>query len=158
MKCTNCGSSKFRRGSTEETFKVGDGRQFVVQMPATVCTACGDAYVEGPALELAEREIARRLAASGEPTGASFRFMRKALGIPAKTLAAELGIAAETISRWENGDRPVDAPTWLLLAGMVREPNGRDGEIGRLLRAVAKRRSGEMPAAPNPVRFELKSA
>lgn len=155
MKCTNCGGSKFRSGATEETFKIGDGRQFVVRLPASLCTACGDAYVDGPVLGDAEREIARRLAESGEPSGASFRFMRKALGLSAKALAADLGLAPETISRWENGDRAVDAPTWLLLAGMAREPNG---ELARLVRTLGKRRSGEMPAAPNPERFVLPRA
>jgi|GEM_PF-1918451 len=157
MKCINCDGST-AAGTTDHELNVGIGRQFVVTMPASVCEGCGDAYVNLDVLGEAEHEVARRLAASGEPTGASFRFMRKTLGIPAETLAAELGITAETISAWEKDDRPVDAATWLLLAGMAREPNGEDGEIRRLLRAHAKWRSGEMPPEPNPIRLELKGA
>jgi len=157
MKCIKCSGSTVA-GTTDHEFNVGIGRQFVVTMPASVCEGCGDAYVNFDVLGEAEHQVARRLAESGEPTGASFRFMRKTLGIPAATLAAELGIAVEAILEWEKNDLAVDPATWLLLAGMAREPNGEDGEIRRLLRAHARWRSGEMPPDPGPIRFELKRA
>ena len=128
MKCIKCGGAKFGKTTYEDTIEVGDGRVFVAEVPAVACAACGEVLVDGPGLQAAEMAVARQLAASGEPTGASFRFMRKAIGYPAKTLAGELGIAPETVSRWENGERPVDAATWLLLAGMVTE--GKASAIG----------------------------
>lgn len=118
-RCIICNGTKFRDGTVDHRFTVGE-RQLAVAMPATICEACGDAYVNLDALGAAEREVARRLVEGGAPSGAAFRFVRKALGIPAKTLASELGVAPETISQWESGEQPVDAAVWGQLAHRAR--------------------------------------
>jgi DNA-binding transcriptional regulator YiaG len=62
---------------------------------------------------------------AGVVSGATFRFLRHALGLQAKELAPLLGTTPETLSRWENGAREVDRAAWLAVALMVADE--RDG-------------------------------
>jgi DNA-binding transcriptional regulator YiaG len=90
-------------------------------MPADVCPACGEALIDTPTLERAELAVANALAQAGVADGPAFRYMRKALGFRAKELAEHLNVSAESISRWENGERPVQPHVFALLALMVAE-------------------------------------
>lgn len=99
MKCTEC-HSPMRVERTEETVRVA-GRQFVGDLPALRC-ANGHVLIDGPGLEQFEREIAQHLARDRASADA-FRFIRKANGLPAKTVAELFDVTPETVSRWESG-------------------------------------------------------
>lgn len=45
--------------------------------------------------------------------------MRKALGMKAAEVAEVMNVAAETISRWENGQRELDWPEFMLMGVLV---------------------------------------
>jgi putative zinc finger/helix-turn-helix YgiT family protein len=109
------------------------GHTFTAELTAEQCKACGETYVDGADLEAFELAIARELAQSGTSSGESFRFMRKALGFTAVDLGDLLGVAAETISRWETGQRDVDRGALVTVGSLVLDRiEGRTATIARL--------------------------
>ena len=98
--------------------EVGE-RVFVASVDGRKCTACGEASFKGTCLARFEGAVATSLASSGETSGAAFRWMRKALDLRAIDVAALLGVAPETSSRWETGRVAIDRSALALLALMV---------------------------------------
>jgi transcriptional regulator with XRE-family HTH domain len=69
----------------------------------------------------------------GLRSGDSFKFMRKALGMTAIELAQAFNVAPETISRWENEQREVDWPEFMLLGFLIDDKlAGRTTTLPRL--------------------------
>jgi len=149
MKCIQCGNEQFVKAIEREQRTVG-GREFSAGLRADKCTRCGDTFVKGEALADFEKLVAFRLAQEGPASGESFKFLRKAIAQKAADLAALLGIAPETISRWENDQRPVDLAAWATLAAIVVEHlEGKTLTLERL-RSAAKKQPrrvefGELP-------------
>ena len=105
-KCPSCGGT-LAASRKRQTQSVG-GRDFVVTVATEACRACGSVFLENASLQRAQIEIACEVARHGPVSGEAFRFLRKALGIRAIVVADLFGVTPETISRWENGQRPVD--------------------------------------------------
>ena len=101
------------------------GRVFSVDVPVTVDPETGELEVAFADAQRAELAIASALAGEGPVDGESFRFMRAALGLPARKVGHLLGVSVETISRWENGARDVDRAAWFALGELVLEAAGR---------------------------------
>lgn len=138
-KCVECGSASLRKGVERHTQKVG-GQAFVAELPAQTCAKCGEPLVSQETLEAFEQAVARHLAEHGPATGETFRFMRKAVGIPAKEVAELLATTPETVSRWENGARDVDLWAWTTLGSVVLdELVGKSATRDRLREAQAKK-------------------
>ena len=116
--CKTCGGRSTRIRQREEVLV--SGRRFVVTLPARSCRSCG-VSVDPASHERMDLEIACELARDGPASGETFRFMRTALGMRAVELADLLGVAAETVSRWENEQRSVDGPAWIALGSIVLE-------------------------------------
>jgi len=137
MKCTKCGGSRFRKGGEAMARKL-DGRTFRGTLPATVCTKCGEVFVDGKEIARFDAEIAARMARDGAPSGASFQWMRKAMGLRGADLAPLLDVSAETLSRWETGERTVPRTAWVLLSRIVLEGRGPSSPtLGRLTSLTA---------------------
>jgi DNA-binding transcriptional regulator YiaG len=68
--------------------------------------------------------------------GPELKFARKALGLRQTELAEHLGVAAETVSRWETGAEPFKRPVQLAVCELV-ETVERSGSLPR------RRPSGE---------------
>ena len=119
-KCTACGVAIVERRREEHVVNFG-GHRFTGQVIADVCPECGDSLVTADEIARVELEAARVLRDTGLVSGKSFRFMRHALGLTARTVAADFGVAHETISRWENEERPLDRLAWVTLAAMVHD-------------------------------------
>lgn len=119
-KCTACGSDRVIASSCEERLDVA-GVSFTAELSCTRCESCGETFVTSEALGRLELAAAAELAAMGRRTGVALRFMRKALGLRAGELAALLGVAPETFSRWENGEREPDAQTFALVGALAAE-------------------------------------
>ena len=80
-------------------------------VPHYECAKCGWGS-EMPLQDLAafERRAARVILLDvAEPDVAVYRYARKSLGLKQAELAALLGVAPETVSRWENGSQPMDS-------------------------------------------------
>lgn len=72
------------------------------------CDKCGETLFDEQETERQERELATALVERGIRTANEFRLVRKAAGFRANELAELLGVAAETVWRWEHGK--VDIP------------------------------------------------
>ncbi len=97
------------------------GATFSGMVSARRCNACGEVYIaveDGMRFDL---RVAQDLGSRGAATGEAFKFMRKALGMRAVDLAELLGVAAETISRWERGERPVDRAALTVVGALVAD-------------------------------------
>src|SRR5262245_8374410 len=98
MRCVSCGYEGKMQAKTERhEVKVGDqGVKGLV--PASACPTCNEVYIEGKDLDRLELEVADAVIRAGIVDGATFRFLRHALGMQAKELAPLLGTTPETIS------------------------------------------------------------
>jgi DNA-binding transcriptional regulator YiaG len=114
-KCVQCGSEE-RVPADVPVSRALAGATFTATVAGEQCARCGATYAGQAALERVDQFVARDLAAAGVASGDALRFMRKVVGIPAREFAELLGVAPETVSRWENGQRAVD-PTALRSAG-----------------------------------------
>jgi putative zinc finger/helix-turn-helix YgiT family protein len=133
-KCPSCGGT-LAASRKRQTQSVG-GRDFVVTVATEACRACGSVFLENTSLQRAQIEIACEVARHGPVSGEAFRFLRKALGIRAIVVADLFGVTPETISRWENGQRPVDKAAWITLGSAVLEHASRRPETLERLREL----------------------
>jgi DNA-binding transcriptional regulator YiaG len=124
-------------------------RVFSVEVPAKPDPEHGT-LITTEALGRAEMAIATALALEGPVHGEAFRFMRGALGMTAKALAELLGVAPETVSRWETGERDVDRGAWLTLGSLVLERAGQPPAV-----QVRMSRLAQEYVAPRERRVDL---
>jgi putative zinc finger/helix-turn-helix YgiT family protein len=101
--CPECGKKDVRPATVRHTSQVKhDGRLYTVEVPTLRVPQCGNCR------ELlfdndADEQIAQALRDQlGLLSGEQIRKSREDLGLSQRTLADHLGVAVETISRWEN--------------------------------------------------------
>jgi hypothetical protein len=114
------------------------GRVFQAEVPAERCTRCGELYFRGPSVERWERAIARDLMTCGPVSAEGLSYSRRAVGMEAVRLAELLDVRPETVSRWENGRRPIDRATWLAAGTLILEELAEEHEALDRVRALAK--------------------
>ncbi len=132
MKCINCSKADLLRGTVPLAVTVA-GVEFTSELPGQRCPSCDYSTVHGPAAVRFELLVAAELVKRGHRSGASFKFMRKALGMKATEIAEVFNVAPETVSRWENGQREVDWPEFMLLGFLVDDKlAGRTTTLSRL--------------------------
>lgn len=119
-RCVQCKGQTFEQTEHKLEQTVGD-QTFAATIPAQRCTACGETYFSASDGIRFEQAVAAKLAQSGAATGDAFRCLRRTLRLRAIDLAPLLGVAAETISRWETGQRDVDRAAFGLLGVLVLE-------------------------------------
>ena len=84
------------------------------------CNACGFHEISALDAELLQMRAALTvLRECGAPTPAVLKFARKALGLRQSDVTAQLGYAAETVSRIETGGLPAPAPYAPALGGLL---------------------------------------
>jgi hypothetical protein len=89
-------------------------------LPAWVCKDCDTTEIPAEAVQWCERRAAAVvLREGGEPTGAVLRYARKALDLRQTDLAALLGCASETVSRWEHDKEPASRAVRGALVGFL---------------------------------------
>lgn len=92
---------------------------FTGAVPAERCPKCGEVYTDASGHHAFARSVARALIDAGVVSGPVLRFFRHALGMTGASLAGLLGVAPDTLSRWERGERDVDRLAWATVAGLV---------------------------------------
>ncbi len=153
-RCAACGSDDLRE-TTEAVDVVvptssGPFRVRVSGVNAVRCARCRESFLSGPDLGRAELLAGAEAIARGLRDGATFKFVRKALGLRAVELGELLDVSAETVSRWENGHRAAERSVWNTLADLVADKLG--GKTGTLDRLKAPSR----PRVPTqPIRLRL---
>lgn len=103
-RCPECGKKEVRRATRRHVSQVKhDGRLYTVEVPrlrVPRCRACGELVFDN----LADEQIAAALRAHlGLLSAEQIRTNREQLRLSQRELADQLGVAVETISRWENG-------------------------------------------------------
>jgi putative zinc finger/helix-turn-helix YgiT family protein len=136
-KCIACGFARLMNTTETHTATVG-GYVVKAALPAVVCKKCGESYVEAIDLERFELAAAQELARRGACVGEVFKFMRKAVGLKAADLGSLLGVAPETVSRWETGKVPVDRAAFVTLAALVSDRLSARTETLDRLQAVRR--------------------
>jgi len=89
------------------------------------CPKCAEELVSIPRMEDLHRTIAFAIAEQlARLSGAEIRFLRKYLGWSGADFARNIGVAATTVSKWENEQEPMGttAERWLRLAVMRQKP------------------------------------
>ncbi len=103
-RCPECGKKAVQPATVRHTSRIKhDGRLYTVEIPGLrvpQCGACGELVFDNDA----DQQIARALREQlGLLSGDQIRNNREDLGLSQRVLAEHLGVAVETISRWENG-------------------------------------------------------
>lgn len=114
-----------------------DGVTYTVTVPAEVCPHCSESLVTSANLRRAEAAIARALVTSGAQDGATLQWLRKVAGLRAVDLAELLGVAVETVSRWENDRTAIDRPALHTLGELAVERGEGRTTTADALRAMA---------------------
>jgi DNA-binding transcriptional regulator YiaG len=113
MKCPN-DKQEMPPAEVELRDEIG-GRSYVATVHGWRCAVCGEEAFEGNDLHRFELAMVRDLGQHAEPSGPVFRRMRRILGFSSSELAELLGVAVETVSRWESGVRSVDGLAFRVL-------------------------------------------
>lgn len=103
-RCPECGKKEARPATIQHVSKIKhDGRLYSVTVPklrAPRFDACGELIFDNDA----DAQIAQALREQlGLLLGEQIRKNREDLGLSQRSMAEQLGVAVETISRWENG-------------------------------------------------------
>jgi putative zinc finger/helix-turn-helix YgiT family protein len=118
-KCVACGfTGPLEAAFKDESVTVG-GHTFTGAVPAERCPQCGETYTEAEGHRALALSTARALIEAGEVSGGVLRFFRHSLGLTGAALAELLGVAPDTVSRWERGERDVDRLAWATVAGLI---------------------------------------
>jgi putative zinc finger/helix-turn-helix YgiT family protein len=103
-RCPECGKKEVRPATVAHTSQIKhDGRLYTVEIPSLRvprCAACGELVFDNDADEQIAQALREQL---GLLSGEQIRTNREELGLSQRNLAEHLGVAVETISRWENG-------------------------------------------------------
>ena len=97
------------------------GHVFTAALPARVCAGCATAYFEDLVVSQFDALVAARLAEAGVTEPEALKFMRKVTGLQGKEFAELLAVRPETVSRWEQGRRPIDRATYAVIRQLVCE-------------------------------------
>lgn len=135
------------KATTVSKVHVFAGITFRVEMKGFKCPEDGTWSISTETTKELEKKIQRHIASHGPVTPATMKALHAATRLKGAELAALLGIAPETLSRWENGKEPINPTHWSLLAAMVR-----DKATLRQVRAV---RSGDAGRPSESVPIEL---
>jgi putative zinc finger/helix-turn-helix YgiT family protein len=94
----------------------------LIGVEVTRCPRCGNYEVSIPHLEELHRLLAEILIdKSTRFTGEEIRFLRKSLGWSGTDFAKHMGVAEETVSRWENDAAPIGPQADRLLRFLVAQ-------------------------------------
>jgi putative zinc finger/helix-turn-helix YgiT family protein len=116
MRCVSCGAETKTRTGTHPYTESGLSNVRLEGIEISTCTRCGEKAVAIPRIDELHKVISYGLATwPGRLDPRQIRFLRKHLGWSSKRFASEMGVAPETVSRWEHGTARMELPTERLL-------------------------------------------
>jgi len=119
-RCPNCGAAGLKSQTLERRRHVA-GHVFTAKLPARVCAACGVSYFDDRVVAEFDALVAAELVEAGITTPEALKFIRKVTGLQGKEFAELLGVRPETVSRWEQGKRPIDRATYAVVRQLLHE-------------------------------------
>jgi putative zinc finger/helix-turn-helix YgiT family protein len=164
MKCPECTAENVKELANQAHLYVESGLRNITLRGIKVlaCDQCGARTPVIPKIEQLHRVIAQLVIEKKSRLEAEeIRFLRKYLGYSSIDLAATMGVTRETVSRWENGQEPMGAPSEKLLRLMVahsqligdyglddlREAGSEDRQEGQRFDVVTNARGWALAAA-----------
>lgn len=122
MKCIDCGNLMRTQKENYRYSECGLKNVTLIGIEVSRCPRCGNYEVSIPHIEGLHRLIARILIEkTTRLTGEEVRFLRKSLGWSGADFAENIGVAEETVSRWENDATPIGPQADRLLRLMVAQ-------------------------------------
>jgi putative zinc finger/helix-turn-helix YgiT family protein len=122
MACTECGGVMKTREEPHRYRECGLPYVTLAKVEVSRCGSCGNFEVAIPRIEQLHRLLAKHLIEKlNRFTGAEVRFLRKSLGLSGTDFAQRMGVAAETVSRWENNTAPIGTQADRLLRLLVAQ-------------------------------------
>jgi putative zinc finger/helix-turn-helix YgiT family protein len=131
MKCETCKTEPIiRKNQRYHYVESGLDNVYLDGIDLLVCESCGEESPVIPRILDVHAAIGRAVALQQTPLrGSDIRFLRKQLGMRARTWAGLLRVSVETLSRWENGEQKVgpqsDALFRLMYIRICEEREGR---------------------------------
>lgn len=145
-KCIECESTNVQPRAVKHVEHVGSVRVADGTGFADVCLDCGAYSITAEQLSGYERRAAALvLREIPTPTGAMVKYAREALGLRQRELAMLLGAAPETLSRWENDQRPIPQAERLALLGLLEGALRSSGYVEQALAAVSEPAKEALP-------------
>ncbi len=121
MKCDECGGPMTVEPNAVRRYDLG-GLPHVELHGVEVmrCTACGSETIAIPRVAQLHRVLANRFVNQHRMLApVEIRFLRKHIGLTGADFAQKMGVARETVSRWETGSNPIGALADRLLRMLV---------------------------------------
>jgi putative zinc finger/helix-turn-helix YgiT family protein len=116
MKCPQCRHEMVNKTENHRYSESGLSNVVLVGVEVRHCPNCGEEMVSIPRIEELHRTIAMTLIRHpGRISPSEIRFLRKWLGWSGVDFAKHMGVAPETVSRWETGDKPMGGTAERLL-------------------------------------------
>ena len=107
MKCPQCRHEVVRSVENHRYTESGLSNVVLVGVEVRRCQSCGESMVSIPRIEELHCAIAMELIRqSGRLAPSEIRFLRKWLGWSGVDFARHMGVAPETVSRWESAESP----------------------------------------------------
>ncbi len=121
--CPLCGSEIQREQLGRYAYTESGLPNVVLEGVHQLSCSCGEFDgVEIPSVDQLQRALAFHLVRTDDRlTAAEIRFLRTWLGWSGKTFASKLGVAQETVSRWEHGTKEMNLSNERLLRLYVAE-------------------------------------
>lgn len=121
MKCQQCGGANAERQKGNHLYsESGLPNVTLVGVTLVSCPDCGARGVMIPKIEKLHAALAEMLITTvPKLSGPEVRFLRKYLGLSGVDFAERMGVAAATVSRWENDKEPIGGVAERLLRLMV---------------------------------------
>lgn len=122
LRCTTCGSSMREGHGPHHYRECGLSNVWLADIEINPCTGCDNVAYGIWRLESLHRTIAE--AVIHKPTrlrGEEVRFLRKTLGWSGVDFARHMGVAVETVSRWETDAAPIGPQADRLLRLLVAQ-------------------------------------
>ena len=122
MKCTECATPMKTRKESYRYDESGLKHITLIGVEVSRCPQCGNYEVSIPHIEALHRLLAKILIEkSTRFTGDEVRFLRKSIGWSGSDFARHMGVADETVSRWENDAAPIGPQADRLLRFLVAQ-------------------------------------
>jgi len=150
MKCADCGGHLKVTGHTHRYVESGLSDVVLNGVQVRTCQKCGAEEVAIPNIAGLHRCIAALLVERKSALAAAeLRFLRQFLGHSSKDFAKALGVAPETLSRWENASRDIPSVVDRVVRLLVVNTSPRTDYSADMLSKIR-------PTAPKHTRMALR--
>lgn len=163
MTCSQCGGKMTTKPENYRYAASGLPNVTLVGVDVRRCSRCGDHEVVIPRIEELHRVLAAAVVRQASRlTKDELKFLRKYLGYSGVDFAKVIGVAAETVSRWENGKERIGPTTERLIRMLVVHSQPIKSYPIEALEAISEERStaplGVRPKGNSWVEARLEAA